>query len=221
MGHFEYGWFTKFLPKSDKGTSSSADPVGPPPLEDLWRSVKSREKRGETPKWIFRFGIMSGSNGLPEFCGCNETSRALLAATLASSPAAIGGHQYSPVHLLRNQSRLHFPKEGYSGALVSFPKQKGTQEVNVTEDGVVRKIEAGKKTFVSGASEVSVETEGEYVGAVYFSLRAESAAPKLKELGFPIRKDSCGVPEKPTDVSKTLSDAELSSLGYEGKCSRI
>ncbi len=55
----------------------------------------------------------------------------------------------------------------------------------------------------------------EMVRGVFYSVRAEALAPRLRELSIPIRRDSYVAPVRSTSVTSRLSDADLSTHGLE------
>ena len=79
--------------------------------------------------------------------------------------------------------------------MVLFNLPKGeTKEIDFFEDGKIRKIKFGEPFVISGNSTLDLPQSEEIVGVIACSVRTEALAPRLKEIGFPLREDSHSTP---------------------------
>lgn len=168
--------------------------------------------------WTYHFGIASDQERGSRLCSSNDNNPNLLRALLNTAKPALDEHQYNAMVAFRNVSRIGLPKEGYAAKIVCFVESNREDVlVRVTEDGVLRRFKHGEPSLFSGYSDVSVECGEEVVGLICYSIRSETLCPKLRELGFPLRQDSYEAPMEVTGVAGKLTDADLTSHGYERK----
>ena len=183
----------------------------------LW-DVSVRQPRGGKVNRTFRYGPTGDSeSGLHE-CSLRTKNESLLKAILDTERPVVDGHQYNSFVAFRKQNDIVFPKEGYAGVYVSFAQTPAEASVvRVTEDGVSKRLKSGDLLHVSGSRPLKVECGEEVVGAVFFSIRSETLAPRLRELGFPLRTDSYAATQKGVSVAGKLTDADLTTHGYVRK----
>lgn len=222
QGHASPGVLTKGKARPRIVRPVSADDAGTPEsgpgLKEILWDVRTRVQLGEKMDWCFRFGLVSDAERGIRMATSNEQNANLMRALIATTNTALEGHLYNSVVVFRNTKELRMPREGYAARMICYAEPEGADAIiRVTEDGVLKRMKHAESAFVSGSSNLLIEVDEETVELVCFSIRSEVMGPKLKELGFPLRQDSCEAPMKGTGAVGKLSEADLTSHGYERK----
>ena len=155
----------------------------------LWdRHARSREKTGKGPNWIWSFGAtIRGSDPVPPIA--NETDSVAADSfgkkLLASAADYFEDHEFNSLIAFRNTAKISMPSVGYAGKMVVFNQPTSDRlEADYFEDGKVARLKFKESFGISGNSTLDMPEHEEIVGVIAYSVRTESLAPALKELGF-------------------------------------
>lgn len=202
---------------SAAASSGSVGGVKVPTTEELLWDVRSRSSLGARPSRVFMFVVDAKEGADPALCERNGTSSSLFRAFLANAKNEFEYHKYNAFVAFRNATEVRMPREGYAGAMKVFLKDGEKGEVRVGEGGVERKVQHGTMLNVDASSSLTITADSEAVGLILYTIRTESHAPALRDLGFPLRNDSFAPVKRGAAVTGRLSNADLTSHGYERK----
>ena len=109
------------------------------------------------------------------------------------------------------------PSVGYAGMIALFLEEgestPASVELKVGETSV--EVPVGTPVPIEGSETVDLPSKYDLAGVIAFSIRTETLAPKLREMGFPLREDSFKQPGAGERLVQGFTSAQLSTYGLE------
>ncbi len=180
----------------------------------LWqRSVRTESQK--KPNWLLQYGLVLDASDRPVIA--NLTSPVYLEGALAVSREYLEEPEFNGLILFRNKSEIPLPSVAYAGHLILLARPNSKlNKFSVKHSGFNCEINPNESVEIDPSAPVTIyESDEEYLGIVWYSVRSETSAPRLRELGFRPRADSFQTDNLSAPLKDSMTAAAFTSFGIE------